>query len=443
MSERTTLVGQTYALCPVCLKRLRSRRVRREDGVWLERDCPEHGRFSALVWRDLRDFATWTRGAQRIGKDGNENCPQDCGLCGSHIRDTCCILLEVAKGCDLGTCRFCFADQRGGQPEPTLAQIEGWIGELVRPGKTLLQLSGGEPAIRDDLPQIVRAARAAGCKYVQLNTNGLRLAEDEEFVRQLAEAGLSFVFMQFDGTDDAVYENLRGRPLLAVKERAIECCARHGLGVTLVPTVVRGVNESQLGDILRFAVARAPAVRGVHFQPVCYLGRTPGGDPPMERYTLDELMRDLGEQTHDLLNGVELRPSCCDHPLCGFHGDFVVLENDRLHHLNRTAPVAAGSDCCCADPAERNREFVGRRWQRRPASAVRRAGGDIEDMDYFLERVRSHAFTITAMAFQDAGNLDLERLRSCSLHVYREGRTIPFCANYLTPQPVSDERKDA
>ena len=439
MTEQTVLVGQTYAVCPICLKRLRARRVRREGGVYLERDCPEHGRFSALVWRDLLDFAKWTKHAEKIGNAGNENCPRDCGLCAAHLRDTCCVLLEVTNRCDLNTCTFCFADRAETAEDPAFEEIERQIKNLVRPGKTFLQLSGGEPTVRDDLPEIVRIARRAGCKYVQLNSNGLRLAEDEAFVRALAEAGLSFVFMQFDGTDDEIYVRLRGRPLFEVKKRAIERCAQHGIGVTLVPTLVRGVNDRRIADILRFAVANAPAVRGVHFQPVCYLGRIPDhtSSPTDDaRYTLDELIAEVRDQAADLLQGAELLPSCCDHPLCGFHADFVVQEDGTLYPLHRTA--APTSDCCCADPAERNREFVGRRWERKKMTAgsrrTRKADiPDMGDMDYFLERGATHAFTITAMAFQDAGNLDLERLRSCSLHVFRDGRTIPFCANYLTP----------
>ena len=439
MTERIILLGQTYAVCPVCLKRQRARRVRREGSVYLERDCEEHGRFSTLVWRDLVDFAKWTKGAEKIGRDGNEACPHACGLCGAHLRDTCCVLLEVTQRCDLNSCSFCFADRAETHADPSLVELERQIEALVRPSKTFLQLSGGEPTVRDDLPDIVRIARRAGCKYVQLNSNGQRLAEDESFVRELADAGLSFVFMQFDGTDDEVYTHLRGRPLFEVKKRAIEHCARHNIGVTLVPTIVRGVNDDQIGEIIRFGVANAPAVRGAHFQPVCYLGRIPDGPTDDARYTLDELIVQVRRQAADLIGTTELLPSCCDHPLCGFHADFVVLEDGTLYPLHKTA--APASNCCCADPAEKNREFVGRRWQRKKSTIAADVSGkagkerhaDIGDMDYFLERVATHAFTVTAMAFQDAGNLDLERLRSCSLHVFRDGRTIPFCANYLTP----------
>ena len=96
------------------------------------------------------------------------------------------------------------------------------------------------------------------------------------------------------------------------------------------------------------------------------------------------------------------------------------------------------------DPAEQNREFIGRRWKRpkdesaeengrmpEMPSAEEGAVPDMTDMDTFLARARSHGFTITSMNFQDAWNLDLERLVRCSLHVYRDGRLVPFCANYL------------
>ncbi|MEG3070279.1 MAG: hypothetical protein RQM92_05060 [Candidatus Syntrophopropionicum ammoniitolerans] len=117
--------------------------------------------------------------------------------------------------------------------------------------------------MRDDLPQIVAAAKEAGCRYVQLNTNGVRLGEDLGYVQQLAEAGLSFVFMQFDGyTNDEIYRALRGRDLLEIKQKAIENCGRYNLGVTLVPTIVPQINTQDIGNILRFAVSQPPGGTG-------------------------------------------------------------------------------------------------------------------------------------------------------------------------------------
>ena len=524
----------TYSVCPVCLKRIPAKREERDGQIYLVKTCPDHGTFSSVIWRNKRKFADWRGERPAVGENENLNCPAGCGLCAEHRRATCCTLLEITARCNMN-CTFCFAEPDGAQ-DPSLDRVKRWIDDLTEPGKTLLQLSGGEPTVRDDLPEIVAYAKQVGCKYVQLNSNGLRLAEDEAFVKRLADAGLSFVFMQFDGVDDAVYEKLRRRPMLEVKKRAIEQCGRYGIGVTLVPVIVPGVNTEQIGDIIRFAIQRSPYVRGVHFQPVSYFGRIPELPADDDRYTLDELLEAVVSQSGGLIKEEQIAPSCCDHPMCGFHGDFIVMPGDKLmpltNYSGKTEAESEGEDCCCGpDPAEKNREFVGRRWERRdleetcccsgqkeepacccgekepeseacccgesqpekescccggtepepescccgetqpeaescccggtqPEAECCCCGGtqpeaescccggtqpeaesccceeepiDITSMEGFLKRAKSHGFTITSMAFQDAGNLDIERLRQCSLHVYKDGKKIPFCAYYLSP----------
>ena len=182
--------------------------------------------------------------------------------------------------------------------------------------------------MRDDLSEIVAFAKEAGCKYIQLNTNGIRLANDPAYVHALSEAGLSFVFLQFDGMDDRIYQTLRGEPLFKVKEKAIEICGKERLGVTLVPTLVPGVNTHQIGDIIRYVIANVPVIRGVHFQPVSYFGRIPQLPDDAKRYTLGELVDDIVEQTAELISRKSLVPSACDHPLCGLHGDYIALSTD-------------------------------------------------------------------------------------------------------------------
>ena len=142
---------------------------------------------------------------------------------------------------------------------------------------------------------------------------------DEAYVAALAEAGLSFVFMQFDGTRDDIYRKLRGKPLLELKKQAIANCAKYRIGVTLVPTLVPRVNTDDIGNIVRFGISQVPTVRGVHFQPVSYFGRYPAPPANEDRYTLAELVADLGRQTNGLVNITNIAPSHCDHPLCGFH----------------------------------------------------------------------------------------------------------------------------
>lgn len=426
------VIRRTFSVCPVCLKRLPAQHVLINGSIFLQKECPEHGAFSSVIWRGNVSMSEWLNGLPEIGKGENLNCPSQCGLCPEHQQDTCCVLLEVTNRCNLN-CEYCFAESRD-VADKSFEQIQNLLRKLAVPGRTLVQLSGGEPTVRDDLPEIVFSAKQAGCKYVQLNSNGVRLAKDKEYVKRLSESGLSFVFMQFDGTNDEIYRKLRRADLLDIKKQAIENCSAHNIGVTLVPTLVPNVNTNNIGEILRFGISMSPAVRGVHFQPVSYFGRIPCRPTDEVRFTLDELLYEIERQTNSQIKMENLLPSRCDHPLCGFHGDFVVMPNG-LEALSKQGVTNAG--CCCGESttADKNRAFVARRWERPKQSEESFAcccEADIHDMDYFLKRVKSHGFTVTAMAFQDSGNLDLERLRRCSLHVFDNGKLVPFCAYYLS-----------
>ena len=432
---------RTYSVCPVCGKKIPARQVRRGADVYLEKECLEHGPFSTVVWRGQPALEVWRGNFPAIAPGENESCPTVCGLCAEHRRGTCCVLVEITARCNL-RCAHCFADDVSAS-EPTMDELRIWFSYLVKVGNTFVQLSGGEPTMRDDLPQIVRLARECGMEYVQLNSNGLRLADEPKFLDALAEAGLSFVFLQFDGLDDKIYDNLRGAPLLARKKAAITACGERRIGVTLVPTLVPGVNIQQIWKIVEFGAGLSPAVRGVHFQPVSYFGRYPqklhqAPDDAM-RVTLPEVISALDEQSSGALKAEWFRPSCCDHPQCGFHADFLALPGEPIRPMRAEAPA---QNCCCGpsgddeDAALKNRHYVGRRWSRRsgghdlPMQKEPKAG----TLDDFLQKARRHVFTISAMAFQDLWTLDLERLRQCSLHVYDRGRIVPFCSYYNLAQ---------
>lgn len=424
------VISSTYSVCPVCLKRITAVIRKQGNDFFIEKSCTDHGSFSAIIWRgEVIPMEGWGNYQPPENENSPPNCPDSCGLCSGHMQKTCCALVEVTERCNLN-CPICFAQSDGASQDPPISEIAGYFEELVRDGNTFVQLSGGEPTVRDDLPDIVAAARAAGCENIQLNSNGIRLGQDKAYIKALAEAGLSFVFMQFDGTEDSIYEKLRGRPLLKEKRAAIEACSDELIGVTLVPTLVPGVNDHNIGNILKFGFEHSPAVRGVHFQPVSYFGRYPGPPEDKDRITLPEVLCAIERQAEGRVTISDFLPSACDHPRCGFHGDFVVLPEG----LMKLTPKS--NACCQSDGTEhlKNRNFVSRRWKRTAAQNMEKCCGNDElmDLDSFLDRVRTHGFTITAMAFQDAYTLDIERLRKCSLHVYQDGKTIPFCARYLT-----------
>ena len=386
----------------------------------------------------------------------NVGCPFDCGLCAAHQQLPCSVLLEVTERCNLH-CAVCFADSgRGKAQDPSLEKIS-WLLEraMAAVGPSNLQLSGGEPTLRDDLPEIVEIARRVGYSFIQVNTNGLHLAADTDYLRRLRAAGLSSVFLQFDGVDDEIYRSLRGRALLDQKLRAIRNCGEAGIGVVLVPTLVRGVNTGSVGAIVRQALRLTPAVRGIHFQPVSYFGRFPEQkvDKDKDRFTLPELMRALEEQTGGLVKVTDFSPPGCEHALCSFHATYMHSAESGLRHLG----AGKGDDCCSVDMGaggvRKTVETVSRRWKLPPPATplenslpllgktlccggsnpdATRVEGAI-DLDVFLRKVAFQSFTISAMAFQDAENLDLERLRGCCISVVsQDGRLIPFCAYNLT-----------
>ncbi|MBI9092239.1 MAG: radical SAM protein [Desulfobacterium sp.] len=295
--------AHTQSLCPYCLKKLSATRVEKKAGVFLVKECPEHGPMETIIWRGEPDMKTWTRGKTPAGPEIHsraveKGCPFDCGLCPGHRQRTCTALLEITWRCNLH-CPVCFADSGDAVPDPGLDRIRAWYEEIRQctGGGCNIQLSGGEPTVRDDLPEIIAMGKEMGFGFIQVNTNGLRLAQEGDFAGRLKQAGLDSVFLQFDGVDDQVHLALRGRKLQAIKERAIANCRSHNLGVVLVPTLVPGVNDHQIGDIIRFGLENCPQVRGVHFQPVSYFGRYPKPPGDADRITLPQVIQGLEDQT--------------------------------------------------------------------------------------------------------------------------------------------------
>ena len=407
------------------------------------KQCPEHGRFRSLIWRGPPDFDSWRRPKiparlTRTQHQVERGCPFDCGLCPEHRQRTCTAILEVTQNCDL-CCPVCYADSTGSNaPEPDMKQIASWYASVAYYAAGCnIQLSGGEPTMRDDLPDIVALGREHGFGFIQVNTNGLRLGKDEAYVAALSRAGLASVFLQFDGVKDEVYLKLRGRPLLEQKLAAVENCRRHGLGVVLVPTVARGVNLDQAGPILDLARKLSPAVRAVHFQPMSRFGRFPSALAEEDRVTLPDLMRAIEEQTNGLFPVRAFRPPGCENSLCSFQGNFLLKPDGAVQALSQ-----AHDACCCPppEPAEqgalRTIARVSRQWispkDAKPQTASGNTGGPIP-LDDFIVLARQHTLSVSAMAFQDVWTLDLDRVRDCCIHlVSPRGGLVPFCLYNLT-----------
>ena len=209
--------------------------------------------------------------------------------------------------------------------------------------------------MRDDLDKIIALGREKGFTFFQLNTNGLRIAEEAGYAEHLAAAGVSTVFLQFDGLDDDIYRTLRGAPLVVKKLRAIVACKAAGLPVVLVPTVAPGVNDQALGEILRFALEHAPHIRGVHIQPISYFGRC-SLEAPEIRLTIPAVLRRIEAQTEGLMRAADFGGGGAESPYCSFHASYLRKPDGSLKALPRRR-----SQCCCVKSSDA-RDFVSQQW---------------------------------------------------------------------------------
>jgi uncharacterized radical SAM superfamily Fe-S cluster-containing enzyme len=431
----------------VCLKRIDAHYLAKGETVLLSKVCPEHGRFETPVWEGAEHFLAW-RSRQNPeqrptnpAKKTEQGCPYDCGLCESHLQASCCVLLELTRRCDL-RCPVCFASAGdAAETDPPTETVALWYDRILAQGGPFnIQLSGGEPTMRSDLPELIRMGKIKGFSFFQLNTNGLRIAREPEYAEELAKAGLNTVFLQFDSLKGDACAALRGRDLVAEKMRAIENCAKAGLGVALVPTVRRGVNDGEIGELIAFAAAHMPTVRGIHFQPMSFFGRY-NGDPASDRITLPRLLTLAEEQSGGRIKAADFMPGGAEHPQCSFHARYLI-QNGAW-----TLRPSSGNTGCCDRTSGRSstsdaaRKAVARRWSAvsslspaKPAIVLK--GFNLESLDNFVaaaEQQERETLEISGMAFQDAWTADLQRFSRCYINIVSpEGLLMPFCSYNLT-----------
>lgn len=433
------ILHETTSLCPVCLERIPADYIARGDEVWFNKNCEEHGSFETLFWHGVESFNHWNQpnkpqAPKNPAQAARQGCPYDCGICENHKQATCCVLLEVTSRCNLN-CPICFASAGDEGTDPSLETIAGWYDMLLdRGGPFNIQLSGGEPTMRDDLAAIIRLGKEKGFNFFQLNTNGLRIADDPTYLHELKEAGLKTVFLQFDSPYAEATRRIRGADIIQAKKQVIINCEKENLGVVLVPTVVRESNSQDVGAVLEFAAANMPTVRGVHFQPMSYFGRygeTPEAD---SRITLPDLMLAMETQTNGKLKAADFYPGGAEHPLCSCNADYEV-DAGEWSLIKKTKPKC----CCCSSEADNTsdiaRKAVAEKWSAgiNLAESNLGEGFDVSALDEFLERQRKHRLAISAMAFQDVWTVDLERLERCYINIVsQDGRLVPFCSYNLT-----------
>jgi uncharacterized radical SAM superfamily Fe-S cluster-containing enzyme len=417
----------------------------RDGRVVLSRACPEHGRFEAVVYGDAVRYAE----IQRFNKRGDnprqrqteiaDGCPHDCGICPAHAQHTCLGIIEVNSACNLD-CPICFADSGTGRQEHgfslSLEQVESMLDAFVSAEgePESVQISGGEPSIHPRILDILAAAKARGIPLVMLNTNGIRLARDRGFAPALAELGVH-VYLQFDGFEATTHAAIRGRDLGEIKMRALERCAESGVSVSLAAAVERGINEQEIGAIVRFGVEHQ-AITGVFLQPVTHSGRFLADSQPLHKLTNSDVIAGIASQLPEWFRAEDFVPVPCCSPSCR-SATFALYDGSDLVPLPRLVDVEAYLDYVTnrAVPDLDVREALEGLWSAKAAGGSGPVAQRLEciacasAMPAELREIAARGFMIVVQDFQDPYTLDIQKLRKCCVsEIVPDGRLIPFCA---------------
>ncbi len=473
----------TQSLCPECSQVIEAVLSEDEQGrVVMEKDCPEHGFFWDVVYSDVKLYLKmeeWSfgdsRGLENPAVTDAKNCPTDCGLCSMHTSHTGLANLDLTNRCNL-TCPVCFANANvaGYLYEPSIEQVRGMLQALrdERPVATrIVQFSGGEPTIASTWFEALRLANEMGFSHVQCASNGIEFA-NIEFAQKSKEAGLHTIYLQFDGVSDDVYRRTRGEPLMDTKRKAIENIRKAGMKICFVPTVVRGVNDHEVGAILKLAIENIDVVSAISYQPVAFTGRINRRELERKRYTMSDVALDIHSQTGICDPYEDWFPLACVSP---FSKLVSALRGEMTTHLTPHAHCSLGTYL-----------FVDQNKQATPVTRFIDVGAMLQDMDAlarkaakariklfskigtwnvlrkhfhedrapagltfnkFLETLQGlmdkdygrgdkekQGFTyktimLAGMHFMDHYNYDVERVKRCVIHYAApDGKISPFCA---------------
>ena len=305
--------GQTQSLCETCLNLVPAKIIIEDEKVYFLKRCRVHGVQKTLISDDVdywRQQKLWIKPGDRpltVQTRTEAGCPFDCGLCPDHEQHSCLAIVEINEACNLA-CPVCFANATDihGSHRP-LAEIERMLDVLVESEgePDLVQLSGGEPTIHPDFFAILDAVKRRPVRHVMINTNGVRIAQDPQFVQRLASyAPRLEVYLQFDSLNDDALMDLRGAKLSRIRQQALAALEAVGLSTILVAVVKRGVNDHEVADIVRHALEWS-CVRGVTFQPVQDAGRNEHFDANENRVLLTQIRREVGRsgvfETEDMI----------------------------------------------------------------------------------------------------------------------------------------------
>ena len=413
----------TTSVCPHCLGKVPATVRRQGTDIVMDKLCPTHGRAVELIETDPDLY---------FRPDASESACSPGGCLFSH---SCTLIFEITERCNL-TCPTCFTASSPEEEyflpfERFVTQLDGLL-EHGKRDADILQLSGGEPTIHPELERMIEHALDRGIGKIYVNTNGVVLGKSPELADRLSRfSGRLQLYLQFDGFRASTYASIRGADgLLTVKKRALEHAARAGIYTLPVVTVTRGVNDDEIGAVLRLAMDRHPHCNTVMLQPAMRAGRYLGERTP-RRMTTGDVVAAVEAQTGGLFTRADFGPIPCSHPNC-FLLAVAVLRDGQLVPISRYFPPYESWN----DPTVSTR--IARFADRMPQNLLEvlaedalvdelldlLADGD-DDIDWSDYR---NFFLIGIKPFMDEHTYDQDRVDRCCTHVVdRSGMPVSLC----------------
>jgi 7,8-dihydro-6-hydroxymethylpterin dimethyltransferase len=491
LQETSEILPQdVQSLCPECLTVIQGTLYEEEGQVFMRKTCATHGAFRELISTDAtfhklmvqRDRAI-TRGVTHPIGEPAEACPRGCGVCSRHLSAPMLVNIDLTNRCNL-KCPICFANTDASRQvvELSLDQVRKILDTICQVHDVppaCLQLTGGEPTLHPQFFDALREARKRHFVQLQVATNGIRFAQDARFAVQAAEAGLNTAYLQFDGLNDEVYEQMRGRPLLDLKLSAIDHLFAAGIRTVLVPTVAKGINDDQIGDLTRFAAERTHKIAAISWQPVSFTGRLNYDERIARQFTMADLAREIETQTGyakmyrdwypfgfvdplaRVLEAVQGKPNtvlCCN-PTCGgatylivdsqtgkVHPipEFVDVEglmgaissavrhfgrSGLLNKLNNAHQMKNLRTFYREDVAPEGWSFESFADFMLDFADFRNRYADNEARMWSGRPPRHRPLLMTCMHFQDVYNYQIDRVNRCLVHYAApDGSLYPFCS---------------
>ncbi len=313
--------SMTKGLCSRCKRSIDAKIIFREDAVYFDKFCPEHGKQEVLVassvqwYLDCLSFIAPNTPPRTIKKEVSKGCPFDCGPCSSHQQKVYLPVIPITSTCNLD-CPICYTVNKNEDAyRLSHREMKQILEHLLEEHDELdiINFTGGEPTLHPHLPDFLQMCREAGLQRLTVSTNGLKL-RDESYVRRLAALDARIV-LSLDTFRPEIDQAMLGANTVTAKLEALDLLEKHGVSVTILPAVAAGLNDNEVESLFDL-VMRRPNILSLELHTLCFTGQGGVGFQRSARITIPDLHRRLENATGGRITGQDFVPSPLAHPHC-------------------------------------------------------------------------------------------------------------------------------